>query len=55
MNITISEFIPLALLIFIVYGCVYSIVNRICTCKELCTKFKACSGIDWEYTDKNSK
>lgn len=41
MNITLSETIQFAILIVLLYLCVYSIVDRICTHKEKCAEYEA--------------
>ena len=41
MNITLSETIQFAILIVLAFLCVYSIVDRICTCKEKCAEYEA--------------
>lgn len=37
---TINEFIPIALLIFLVTFCLYTLVDRVCQCAEKCAFLK---------------
>lgn len=37
------EVLQYGLLIFLVYLCVYGIVNRVCRCFETCSKYKSTS------------
>ncbi len=50
--ITINELIPIIILLFAAFICIYTITTRICDCFEYETKMNAVKNIVKAYTEK---
>ena len=52
---TIDEFIPIALLIFLVTICLYTLVDRVCNCAEKCAFIKGSADIRKKTGDESEE